>query len=215
MNRKNIEDELINIITNNIKNNLTNHSIISNIYQKFLEDSKNTIESLKQINDILTNTFQTIASLYNITYDVSTYDKETMKKNIDIFKEKIESLIDIKKPKNIYLCYSYPDEYGHSYCNVVTDKNINHIENTLNVNTLEYILYDDKKILAESMCDLFKIDLEYISNLNDNELYTKIIEFFKIIINDDKVSLYKFSEYLYCIICDHRHSGMAKKWVTI
>jgi hypothetical protein len=213
MNEINLKDSLIKHVSDAVERSLNSSDIVSTMYQEFCETNRKAMEELKQRDKILLNTFSTIAKLYGIEFQ----DGFTFKNTKDVLKEltdKLSNLIDASKPKQRYLCISGYDEYGHSWCDCITEKNDENISPLLGEDSLEYLCRDDSKLLQAMSAKSGK-SVGMYCNTTEGTLVEEIKEFFKDIITDQSVTLVQFSEYLECLVNTERSSGYAFKWIYI
>jgi hypothetical protein len=215
MNYVDLSEKFIKSLCSTIKTNFNGDDFIRNLYNAFTEENRKFMDAIQLRNSILIKTFCDIAQLYNIKYH-EEYDIKSLSKSVTEFKNKLAVLTVSNKPKMKYLCYSLRDEDGHSYCEVLTEKNLRYVEAFLSrsYESFEY-LYDDQSTLLLAMGVRKAKPLESLMDLDESDLVDEIDAFFKEIIADDTVSLSEFSEYFKCIVSTNRHSGSATSWVYL
>jgi|WetSurMetagenome_2_1015567.scaffolds.fasta_scaffold143567_3 hypothetical protein len=212
MNHEDLKKAFVNEIVQGVNHNINFSSIISKLYDQFTEKDRKAKEALETTNKLLVRTFESIAASYGLEYN-STYDLKEMEKRTNELKEKIASLAGTQKPKQRYFCYAYSDDCGHTHCSVVSEKDIEHVNSLVSENDMESIC--NNSILLQAMSSVLRDSVQSLIDLPEDDLHEMLIEFFEILIKDEKVSLIQFSEYLESAMCAHRHSGKAKSWLII
>jgi len=212
MNYDVFEKKLISALCNSITSGLRGKSFITEMYLVFTEESRKYTDELRLKNETLIQTFEDIAQMYGFEYQ-QKYTLESIEQRGMELKNKIASLAVSEKPKQRYLCYSWGDDCGHSYCEVVTEKNIEGVNSLLSndLETYEYLYQEDSALLLAMSARKSK-SVECLMDLREDALIDEIKLFFKEIIIDDSVPLQEFSEYFECLISDSRHSGSATSW---
>lgn len=215
MNHDTFEKKLIDTFCKSVERGFHGSSFISEMYLEFTKDSREYTDSLRQNNDVLIQTFKDIAQMYGIEYKEEYTSESLTKKTIEL-KNRIASLSVSDKPKQRYLCYAWGDDYGHSYCTVITEKDIECVMGQLNndLESYEY-LYQEDSILIKAMSVRTGKPVEYLMDLEEDDLIDEIKIFFKGVIDDKTVPLQEFSEYFECLISKSRHSSSATSWVLL
>ena len=186
---------------------------LSTLYDTFSEKNRAFIEELQNKNRILTDTFKSIGRMYGIAYS-EPYSVNDLEKKITEFKDCIYSLIGNEYPKRPVLCYSYSDDCGHSYCDIVIKKDIDYVNKIFSNELMdtEYLFYDNF-ILLRPMSEKLNKSIDQLLDLETDDMIDTIKVFFGMIIEDKSVSLHRFSEFIEAIVPTGRHSGSACNWV--
>ena len=216
MNYDDFEKKMIDKVCQVISSGLKGASFISEMYWAFTKENRKYTDDLRSRNTALINTFEDIAKMYGLEYKEGITLDQIEKGCMDL-KNKIASLASSDKPKQRYLCYSWADDCGHSYCEVITKKDFKDIENILNDysnNGYEHLYYKDSTLLIGMSARLNK-SIEDLTGVCVDHLICSIEEFFRDIISDDSVTLLEYSEYLKSLIYTGRHSGCATTWVNL
>jgi len=214
MNQKDFKFSFIEKTCEVVKKGLSDCSLIEDLYFEHEQAVKSKIDDLEQKNNLLIDTFEILSKAYGLELNIG-FTQDQLQKNIFKFKKKISDLALSTKPKQLYLVYSWRDEYGHSYCNCITEKSTKYTRDLINYDICMEHLYTENSKLLIAMSKRGSKSIDMFLNTKEEVLLNEITKFFKSIVNDESVSLQQFSEYFECIVCTDRHSGSAIKWITL
>lgn len=216
MNQQDFESQFVEAFINDFKSGFKTNQFIPFLYDKFTEKSKKYNEELQLKNKILSDTIERIAEVFNVEYPYS-YTLKDLDKNTQRLKDSLFKVKDSKGTKSTYLCYCGGDDCGHSFCDVILEKNMDHVQWAIEDESggLEHIFYYDDSVLKRAVCERLHIDNDTFDKMSESTKTDAIEQFFQEIIEDDTISIRLFSEYAENLIGNNRHSGKSSKWIEI
>ena len=216
MDYQGLKDTVVKNVCEAIRGSIDNTSFISTLYSAFTAEFDKTRTELRNRDKLLIDTFKDLAQVFGVEFK-DDYSVAELGKNLMEFKGKIESLSKTQRPKQRYLCISGSDDCGHSYCDCVTEKNVEYVKIALGnteFDNCEY-LYQDDSVLLLGMSTRNETTVDSLLDMSVDALLDAIDAFFEELVKDESICLGQFSEYLACLVNDRRHSGSSFTWVLL
>lgn len=211
------QQEIVSEIINQIESNLKSTRISDILWSKYRAVNEKALDNVEILNDFLGKLYSSLGLKHDWQEEITVLDDDLNDKLSKILR-KIRGGLEKKTSKpNRRLVYSIQIE-DNNHCGVVLDKNVEIVEDIIaHYNSMGGEIGED---LSQSLNDKIdrtvansgKYTLDEVKGLVADDI---IMEYAKLLSEDDSVTLEEWSEFLEEILPCDRESCSSSCWVNI